>query len=294
MIRLILAAYALIQLAGCASTNTPAPVYDHSGGTPRPAAASGSQADRGVGYYTVKRGDTLYGIALEHGQDYREIAQWNNLENPSLIKEGQQLRVTPPGVSTSPQSVASRPLNSNTVQSRPLDPAPAIAVRGAKRDPKANKEPYSEEAYNRLQRNDLPPVAPPKPAVADARALPPDLSFSWPANGKVIANYVEGGSKGIDIAGNPGDPVIAAGDGKVVYAGSGLRGYGQLVIVKHDNNLLTAYAHNQKILVREGQPVTRGQRIAEMGNTDADLVKLHFEVRRGGKPVDPAFFLPRR
>jgi lipoprotein NlpD len=128
----------------------------------------------------------------------------------------------------------------------------------------------------------------------DASSAGQDYSWIWPANGKVIATFSESGSKGIDIAGKAGEPVIAVDGGMVVYNGAGLRGYGKLVILKHDAACLSVYAHNQNILVKEGQSVTQGQRIAEMGNTDADRVKLHFEVRRQGKPVDPLQYLPRR
>lgn len=306
MIRLVLSVSVLILLGGCAST-TPAPVLDRSASPAARTQVQTTPTDRSSGYYTVKKGDTLYSIALENGQDYREIAHWNNLENPSLIKEGQQLRVTPPSGFVSAPGVASRPLSSTTVQTRPLDAAPSAiqppsSAKGPKREPKAGKEPYSDEGYARLQRGEVTPqpvAAAPKPQAPSpdnkpAAAANNEPGFIWPANGRIVGTYVEGGNKGIDIAGKAGDPVNASAEGKVVYAGSGLRGYGQLVIIKHDNNLLTAYAHNQKILVKEGQAVSRGQRIAEMGNTDADSVKLHFEVRRQGKPVDPAAFLPKR
>ena len=121
-----------------------------------------------------------------------------------------------------------------------------------------------------------------------------EIAWIWPASGKTVGAFSEGGSKGLDIAGKAGDPVIAAADGKVVYSGTGLRGYGKLVILKHNNSYLSAYAHNQAIAVKEGHAVTKGQKIAEMGNSDADQVKLHFEVRRQGKPVDPLKYLPRR
>jgi lipoprotein NlpD len=134
-----------------------------------------------------------------------------------------------------------------------------------------------------------PPASPPAPAANDS-----GLSFSWPANGTVIGTFDEVKNKGLDIAGQAGDPVLAAADGQVVYAGAGLRGYGNLIILKHNNTFLTAYAHNQSLLVKEDQQVRRGQKIAEMGKTDADRVKLHFEIRRQGKPVDPAKFLPAR
>ena len=208
-----------------------------------------------------------------------------------------------------------------------------------KREPKAGKEPYSDQALARAQavaqqkpvepvvvamvpakveakpevkpeakpevkppvvpeskpeaRSESKPQAQPEPAVGDA-AGNDEIVWIWPAGGKLIGTFSEGGNKGVDIAGRAGDPVLAASGGKVVYSGSGLRGYGKLVIVKHNSNYLTAYAHNQNILVKEGQSVSKGQKIAEMGNSDADQVKLHFEVRRQGKPVDPLKHLPPR
>ncbi|MDD3484408.1 peptidoglycan DD-metalloendopeptidase family protein, partial [Azovibrio restrictus] len=191
-------------------------------------------------------------------------------------------------------------------------PVAAANTSSLKREPRGNKEPYSDAAYARLQNPGAAPVVVPavpgKPAenkqAAEAKPEPDNkaassteaavegVTWSWPAAGKVVGNFSQ--TKGVDIAGKAGDPVQAAADGKVVYSGSGLRGYGQLVIIKHNGTFLSAYAHNQKILVKEGQSVKRGQKIAEMGNTDSDSVKLHFEVRRQGKPVEPLEFLPKR
>jgi lipoprotein NlpD len=147
------------------------------------------------------------------------------------------------------------------------------------------------------------PAIPPNPAPSASAATPANpaaaadsegLAFIWPHNGAITAGFDEAKNKGLDLAGKAGDPVLAAADGKVVYAGSGLRGYGNLVIIKHNNTFLSAYAHNQALLVREDQSVKRGQTIAQMGSSDADQVKLHFEIRRLGKPVDPTKFLPPR
>lgn len=288
-------------LAGCFS-QPPAPAVDRSAS----AQASAAQPS-GPGYYTVKRGDTLYRIAMEHGQDYRDVAGWNNIVNPSSINEGQILRVAPPetavatttGVQTTPIAVG------GGVEVRSLDaPAMAEPSGGLKREPRVGKEPYSDEAYARLSRVGEAAPAPtetrleakpePAPVVAAAAVGPDDVPWIWPSAGKVVAPFSESANKGLDFAGKAGDPVIAAAEGKVVYAGSGLRGYGELVIIKHNATFLSAYAHNRKILVKEGQQVTRGQKIAEMGNSDADSVKLHFEIRKQGKPVDPAQYLPRR
>ncbi len=300
-----------VLLSGCFS-QPPAPTVDRAGGaqsratTPAPTAVAAPVA--GPGYYTVKRGDTLYRIALENGQDYREIAAWNNIALPAaIIKEGQALRVQPPGDNG---PVVAKPIAAaSAVESRPLDPQPVAAPAtnaanpNLKREPRVGKEPYSDEAYARLNRTE-PPKAPetkpepaptPAPTQAPAAAAgPDDVAWAWPTNAKLTTPFSDAGNKGYDFAGKAGDPVLAAGDGKVVYAGAGLRGYGELVIVKHNGTYLSAYAHNRKILVKEGQSVTRGQKIAEMGNTDADSVKLHFEIRKQGKPVDPSQYLPKR
>jgi len=134
----------------------------------------------------------------------------------------------------------------------------------------------------------------PEPTPAPAAGGDDGAAFIWPASGPLLAGFDEARNKGYDIGGKAGDPVLAAADGRVVYAGAGLRGYGNLVILKHNNTYLTAYAHNQTLLVKEDQTVRKGQKIAEMGSTDADRVKLHFEIRRQGKPVDPARYLPSR
>jgi lipoprotein NlpD len=302
------AALAVLALgfAACAS-NVPAPVVGQGGGATTQAA--------GADTYTVKSGDTLYSIARAHGMDHRDLIALNGIENPDQISVGRVLKIGPRP--TAPAAVAyTAPVESDVVVVRPIGDAAPVARRPGdntellKREPKAGKEPYSEQALALAQSDGQPkpdasvpekPAAdipekpavstPEKPAAAVASNKGP---WIWPANGKVVATFSESGSKGIDIAGKAGDPVIAAGDGKVVYSGMGLRGYGNLVIIKHDANYLSAYAHNRNILVKEGQPVTQGQKIAEMGNTEADRVKLHFEVRRQGKPVDPLRYLPRR
>ena len=321
MSRFLVVAFSAVVLGGCFS-QPPAPSVDRVS-APQASRQSAAAQPAGPGYYTVKRGDTLYRIAMEHGQDYRDLANWNGLSNPSAIKEGQVLRVSPPGSQPAGDGTAQttpinggggievRSLDAGPASSQTPSPSPVNAVGGLiKREPRVGKMPYSDEAYNRLNRSETPasaPAAPPAdsaPAAAPAApaaapsspaALGPDeVSWLWPTNGKLISPFSESGNKGLDLAGKAGDPVLAAGDGKVVYAGSGLRGYGELVIVKHNSVYLSAYAHNRKVLVKEGQQVTRGQKIAEMGNTDADSVKLHFEIRKQGKPVDPAQFLPRR
>jgi len=302
--------YALALLAGCASRQ-PAPVIERTAPTttvevplaaPAPVAASSDvvASEQGVGWYTVRKGDTLYSIALDHGHSYRDLAAWNALEDPNKIQVGQQLRVAPAEGATS--VAVTRPVAAPTsVEARPLGTA-AANTETLKREPKGGKLPYSEQALAQLQKpeafvapSSVPeprPEARPetKPAVVD----PDALDWTWPTNGKVIAGFVEGGNKGIDIAAKLGDPVQAAAAGKVVYAGTGLRGYGKLVIVKHNPSFLSAYAHNSQILVKEGQSVAKGQKIAEAGASDSDQPMLHFEIRRQGKPVDPLKQLPSR
>jgi len=315
-----------ILMVACA-TKTRAPVDDRTApsativtSTPGPAPVTPAEVESRTPTYTVKRGDTLYQIALDHGLDYKDLAAWNSLENPNKILVGQVLRVTAPGDnSTAATGVTTAPLKSQpaVTEAKPgagaavVPPPASPAARNAdnyKSSPKAVKEPYSEQAMRDVARSaQAPPevVASAAPATAakpDApRVAPPatetedddKLDWVWPAKGKVVVGFSETANlKGIDIAGAAGDPVIASAAGKVVYVGNGLRGYGKLVIVKHNKTWLTAYAHNREILVKEGQQVTKGQRIAEMGNTDADSVKLHFEIRRLGKPVDPARYLP--
>ncbi len=313
MIRVISLVLPSLLLAGCFSQQ-PAPAVDRNSGAQSRASASAQPT--GPGYYTVKRGDTLYRIAQEHGQDYRDVAVWNNITNISAIKEGQVLRVAPPGAVENTGVVVARPLTEPVVESRSLDqpgvlaqPTPEPQNGNLKREPKVGKEPYSDEAYARLNKSAEPSVQPSAPTVEPKQeakqpelapvapavvAGPDDVPWIWPVPAKVTTTFSEAGNKGLNFAGKAGDPVVAAGDGKVVYAGAGLRGYGELVIVKHNATYLSAYAHNRKILVKEGQAVTRGQKIAEMGNTDADSVKLHFEIRKQGKPVDPAQYLPKR
>ena len=343
---LALAAAALV-LAACA-TRQAVPVESRvvtpppppAATTPPPApetAAAAAEPDTRAQTYTVKRGDTLAQIALDNGLDYRELAGWNNLDNPNLIRVGQVLRLTAPGTVA---SAAGTPGAATTAPLRPppapADTKPAAATaptvaaapstpargEGVKSSPKAIREPYSATAVRDIL---LAGSAPPPPAAAapaaaaggdtvalatpggsrtdakpETRAAPaPDtaeddkLDWAWPVKGKVVGGFSESSNlKGIDIAGTSGQPVLASAAGRVVYAGSGLRGYGKLIIIKHNKTYLSAYAHNRELLVKEGDQVTKGQKIAEMGNTDADQVKLHFEIRRMGKPMDPARYLP--
>lgn len=268
-------------LVGCAQVNK-APVEDRGGwgggsaARVDPATLPGAENAGKPGYYTVQPGDTLIRIGLEHGQSWKDIARWSNLSNPDLIEVGQVVRVVPPGGA---DGEGARPVASTKVQATPLPPAgsSASAAPVTAPTPTPVATPPSDAAKNGS-------------AGGDASGL----GFIWPAAGPVIAGFNESTNKGVDIAGKAGDPVMAAADGRVVYSGAGLRGYGHLIILKHNNTYLTAYAHNQKLLVKEDQNVKKGQKIAEMGNSDVDRVKLHFEVRRQGKPVDPSRYLPAR
>ena len=277
----MLALLSALVLAGCANKNRPAPVEDRSPNAARAPAKMVASSDNAgkPGYYSVKSGDTLIRIGMDNGQSWRDIARWNNIENPNLIETGQVLRVTPPEET----GVVVRPVSSTNVVTSPAPAntasAPAPASNTASVRPPASAANPSNAST-------------PTNNLANTDSAEDTVSFQWPTRGNVLAGFDEVKNKGIDIAGKAGDPVLAAADGKVVYAGSGLRGYGNLVILKHNNTYLTAYAHNQSLLVKEDQAIKRGQKIAEMGNSDADQVKLHFEIRRQGKPVDPAKYLP--
>ena len=302
------------MLAGC-STRQTAPVIDRSpapaGSKPATAPVAAPAAKPAAGstdFYTVKRGDTLFGIALDHGQDYREMAAWNNIVNPSVIQVGQVLRVTPPpgtpgsgGVAES--GVVVRPITQPGGTPGAGAPVAPGSPAGTITEPRGDKRPYSDEALAQAQgQTAAKPAAGTAPAAKPAEkpdtrpaAESDDVAWGWPAAGRVIGPFSDSGTnKGIDIAAKVGDPVLAAGPGKVVYSGQGLRGYGRLVIIKHNNTFLSAYAHNSNLLVKEGQQVTKGQKIAEAGSTDSDVPKLHFEIRRQGKPIDPIKFLPER
>jgi lipoprotein NlpD len=265
----------LAVLGACSTAHRPAPVEDRSvmGRVTSPAAMASSQADAAKvlpgaenagkpGYYTVQRGDNLTRIGLDHGQAWRDLARWNNISNPDVIEVGQVVRVTPPGSAVDNAGVVVRPVASS--------------------------------GQSNAQQTNAQVNTPAKPLPAATAVVAEDIVFSWPASGSVIAGFDEAKNKGLDIGGKAGDAVLAAADGQVVYAGAGLRGYGNLVILKHNSTYLTAYAHNQKLLVKEDQKVHKGDKIAEMGSSDADRVKLHFEVRKQGKPVDPTKFLASR
>ncbi|WP_290869945.1 peptidoglycan DD-metalloendopeptidase family protein [Aquabacterium sp.] len=304
--RLAASAVSLLILAGCASPTHKAPVEDRSrpsttGGSTSAAQAAAPRVLPGAenagkpGYYTVKSGDTLIRISLESGQNWRDIASWNGLENPNLIEVGQVLRVVPPTAEPGSASVvvATKPLSTPRIESRTLENKPGSAASKPEKpaDKPADKAAAGASSAAAAASESTPKEG--KDAKEPARDAD-EPNWIWPANGPTIGSFEEGKRKGLAIGGKAGDPVVASADGRVVYAGSGLRGYGNLVIIKHNGEYLTAYAHNQTLLVKEDQVVRRGQKIAEMGSTDSDRVGLHFEIRKQGKPIDPARQLPSR
>lgn len=300
----IIALVLLLLLAACTEIPSRAPIDDRtatrSAGTSKNQKDQKDQKDRSAaepvapdapGFYTVKKGDTLRKIAQQFGQSLRDITDWNNVSNPNDIKVGQVLRVAP----AEGTQVSSVPMDTG-MEAKPLEgkpvpgSSPAPGLPGLKNGPLGNKVAYTDQVWTDMQRSEpsaaRPLETPKKPdAVAAGK-------FSWPTEGRVVGNF-DPSRKGIDIAGQSGQAVNAAGEGTVLYA-KNMRGYGNLVIVDHGDGLVSAYAHNKTILVKEGQTVARGQRIAEMGDTDADMVKLHFEIRQLGKPVDPVSMLPSR
>jgi lipoprotein NlpD len=315
--------------------------------TSGPPAEASEEGDWRPETYVVKRGDTLYSVALDHGLDYKDLAAWNQLADANVIKVGEQLRLrAPPGwKSDTPETdeVIARPLQAaSPIELQVLEPPPA-----PKTQPKGIKVPYSDDAFAQLTRDpnavpgaeakatsprsepvalEMKPAEPkvvPRPAV-DAKPSEPKApepkpaavkvepvaakpsgnvierlseqtpQWVWPASGKLVHAFNQGSNpKGVAIRGTPGQPVFATAAGKVVYSGSGLRGYGKLIIIKHNSTYLSVYAHNRELLVKEGEQVTKGQKIAEMGGASVDGVALHFEIRRLGKPVDPLKFLPQ-
>lgn len=304
---------AILVLQGCAGGHSNAPVDDRGAAGHKSnrsdaqksatAAAPAPVVPDPPGYYTVKKGDTLTRIAQQFNASMRDIADWNVLGNPNDVKAGQLLRVVPPeGVRAASVpidtglEVSVVPIDNSKLPQAPLtppsmstaEPPQARASSSLKRGPLGNKVVYSEQAWNEMQRGEVPP-----PAEAMRKTEPAGaVRFVWPTEGKLLRKFDQT-TKGIDIAGQPGQPVVAVGDGTVLYA-KGMRGYGNLVIIDHSDGLVSAYAHNKTILVREGQTVNKGQRVAEMGDSDAESVRLHFEIRQLGKPVDPVSLLPSR
>jgi lipoprotein NlpD len=317
-------------LAAC-STSPPAPVIDRLPGSATTKASKAKSqyktalnrieykaGDWRPDSYTVKKSDTLFSIGLEFGYDYKEIAQTNDIAAPYPIRIGQTLKLKALKDQAAQETnvensdgVMTFPISNTSGIAEVSSAAPAIV---ALREPRAIREPYSDEALKK-------PVAVAKAVTAVTLVTPPsnnvalaktplasakpeaktdtnsamqasgDINWAWPTKGKVVATFNEASNKGIDIAGSSGQTINAAANGKVIYSGSDLRGYGKLVIIKHNATYLSVYAHNSLIVVKEGQQVSSGEKIAEMGNTDSSSVKLHFEIRRQGKSVDPSKYL---
>lgn len=267
-----LLAFILIPLflAGCGTTAYRAPVREIARPA-KPAVAAKPPPVR-PGYYRVLAGDTLYKIAFENGLDYQALAAWNALADPNLIRAGEELRLTaPPGA-----------LRTSALPTQPVFTLPAPAA----------SRPEPAQAAAAVSASPAPSL--PSPPALPADADDPPSRWIWPAKGEVVTRFDGAvGSKGIDIANRRGTPVLAAAPGRVVYVGSGLRGYGKLLIIKHSKTFLSAYGHHDEMFVAEGQTVSQGQVIGRMGDTDAEQVKLHFEIREHGKPVDPINYLPK-
>jgi lipoprotein NlpD len=295
----------LTLLASC-SSNPPVKVIDRTPETkPKPPTSTTKPTDKTAvndtrpDSYVVKKGDNLLRIGLENGFDYKEIAAANNIAPPYVIQVGQKLDFTTlKGKTSTSDGVVVTPIKTdpNTTEVKPIETVKAPPKLS---QPKATREEYSAEAMRQTGTKTA-EAAPVKPAEAGnditgtpdaAKPVGDEINWSWPTQGKVIAGFSEGVNKGIDISGSTGQAIKAAASGKVIYSGSDLRGYGKLVIIKHNKTYLSVYAHNSKILVKEGQIVAVGQKIAEMGNTDSPNTKLHFEIRRQGKSVDPAKYL---
>lgn len=318
------AAVLIATLAACTAPR-PAPVSDARMAAPQPSAPAMSPSSKPVPepvtppkplasdekVHVIQKGDTLISIALANGLDYRELALWNNIENPNVIKLGEVLRLTPPGAPGAPAVPSPRPgepiATPLVIIPAPISATPTANTDKFKVEPKGGKVPYSDAAYAKASTEPaLPPVGAQAPGAAATAATVPATPAAAPSAGDKIewgwpvapppapGKYTPFSelSKGIDIPGTRKTPVLAAASGKVIYAGSSLRGYGRLIIIRHTNqDWSSAYAHNDKILVEEGQLVKKGDRIAEMGDSDTDSVKLHFEIRKNGKPVDPVRLL---
>lgn len=252
----------VLLLQGCMVGNRYTYGY-YTGGTRPASPAHVSLPPHPGDIHIVRKGETLYSIAFAYGEDVRTVARWNHISPPYTIYPNQQLRMTPPQPST-PRTVTAQSVH--TTQS--------AAVHSRVNTSVASRHRTLTSSHNRHQK----------------------ISWQWPTKGKIISQYSATGvgQKGIDIAGRLGQPIYAAASGEVVYSGKGLRGYGRLIIIKHNDDYFSAYAHNRRLLVKDDQRVKKGQHIADMGSTEADRPMLHFEVRRDGKPVNPLHYLPRR
>lgn len=252
-------------LSACAGPTGGVPVDDRSRGSSRAEQVTS-------GSHIVQRGETLYQIAFRYGWDWKALAANNNLRQPFTIYPGQRISLEQRAASVAravTPTPTTRPSSSAPVRTTPT-PVPAPVKSTAQKQPVTKK-----------------PAPTPAPAAL--------TGWQWPAQGPLIARFQSNASlnKGIDIAGQLGQPIFSAANGTVVYAGRGLIGYGDMIIIKHDDDFLSAYAHNSRLLVKEGEQVRVGQKIAEMGSSGTDRVKLHFEIRRRGQPVDPLGYLPK-
>ncbi len=317
--------FAFFLLVGCSTTQPPVPVVDSvKSGSSRPVKPFESN-NPDNNFYIVQKGDTLYGIALNHGIDFKKLAEWNDISDPRTIRPGQRISLSIPARDTKPELFAlpQQPI-ATTIDPvmNSADPENAIQesnnivnAGNVKTSPKALKLPFSEQNAAQLQyatkeplpaeqsspvsstaieKNTKIEVAPqPEPSISDKLVNHSGSEWIWPTTGKLLSSFSKN-SKGLKISGQAGQPILASAAGEVVYSGHGLRGYGNLIIIKHDNIFLSAYAHNSRLLVKEGEAVIKGQQIAEMGNTDTDTIQLHFEIRKHGKPVDPLDYLPHQ
>jgi len=261
LVKELLAVLFLTMLTAC-SQHRPAPVEENS-------SVQVKRQSNADSTYRVSSGDTLYAIAFSYGLDHRDVAAWNGIPSPYVIYPGQSLRLSPPA----------------SVIGRNSGKSSGVKISGIK---------TPAEATTRTRTSSAPPPVTVKAASMQSSADP--QSWKWPANGRVLRGYVAGdpSRNGLDIAGKEGQPIIASSGGKVVYSGNGLIGYGELIIIKHSERMLSAYAHNKVRLVREGEQVSAGQKIAEMGRNDQNEQLLHFEIRTRGKPVNPLRYLPKK
>lgn len=260
IVRRALTAFLIVLLAACQSGYQTTQNRQRSSVKPAKAPAQSAPKTDDAGSVTVQAGDTVFGIAFRAGLNYRDVAAWNGIEEPYTIQVGQKLRLSPPSASMgvkAPKTIPALP-NQKTVLSKTV--------------------PVGEPV----------PVKPATPVLSN-------IAWQWPAKGEIIGRYIAGDktNQGINIAGGNGQDIVAPADGTVVYSGAGLIGYGELLIIKHSNEWISAYAHNSKRLVAEGVRVKAGQHIAEMGQTGSVRTMLHFEIRRNGKPVDPLLYLPK-
>mgnify|MGYP001819751594 FL=1 len=295
--------YALLLpgfLPGCHSHKPPAPVEEHSY-----SQAKGQLNEDGT--YSVRKGDTLYAIAFSYGLDHREMAQWNGIPAPYVIYPGQALNLSPPARSNSRSaevqiSTAKTP---GQVTTRPHSTAEPVASATKSVPSKLEPSTVTGSASAQTQAQTPANKAPAPQVAKSTEATPPATnaqnsadpsSWIWPTSGRVLHGFVAGdpARNGLDITGKEGQDIIATAGGTVVYSGNGLIGYGELIIIKHSERMLSAYAHNKSRLVKEGERVSQGQKIAEMGRNDQNEELLHFEIRTRGKPVNPLGYLPGR